>query len=312
MRSVPVITLEDYFQDDKRDAFIQTLGDAFRELGFVRVKGHRISKTITEPAYGSIKEFFALDETLKTQYDVNNGGQRGYTPFLKEHAKNSDTPDLKEFWHVGRELAPMHPLYDVYFKNVWPNEIQDFKPNLLDLYSSLEECSDVLLVALAEYLGESKDTFTNVTDEGNTILRALYYPALTDREVIPGAIRAAAHEDINVITLLIASTSSGLQILTRDGEWIDVVADEGEIIADAGDMLSRVTNGYIPATTHRVVNPDDSAQERYSIPFFVHPRPDAILTCLNSCKGPDFPNPPKDISGIEFLNERLKEIGLLK
>ena len=168
------------------------------------------------------------------------------------------------------------------------------------------------MVALAEYLGESKDTFTNVTDEGNTILRALYYPALTDREVIPGAIRAAAHEDINVITLLIASTSSGLQILTRDGEWIDVVADEGEIIADAGDMLSRVTNGYIPATTHRVVNPDDSAQERYSIPFFVHPRPDAILTCLNSCKGPDFPNPPKDISGIEFLNERLKEIGLLK
>jgi isopenicillin N synthase-like dioxygenase len=312
MRSVPLINLEDFFSEEKRETFIKTLGDAFKELGFVRVKGHQVSRLITDPAYQSIKDFFALEEPLKMKYDLDNGGQRGFTPFLKEHAKDSKTPDLKEFWHVGRELTPQHPLYDVYFKNVWPTEFVEFKQNLLKLYASLEECSDVLLVALAEYLGEKTNIFTDVTDEGNTILRALYYPALNDREVVPGAIRAAAHEDINFITLLIASTSSGLQILTRDGEWLDVVADEGEIIADAGDMLSRVTNGYIPATTHRVINPDDSAQERYSIPFFVHPRPDAILTCLESCKGGPFPEPPRDITGLDFLNERLKEIGLLK
>ncbi len=300
MRSVPLINLEDYFSEEKRETFIQTLGDAFKELGFVRVKGHQVSRLITDPAYQSIKDFFALEEPLKMKYDLDNGGQRGFTPFLKEHAKDSKTPDLKEFWHVGRELTPQHSLYDVYFKNVWPTEIGDFKQNLLKLYASLEECSDVLLIALAEYLGEKTNIFTDVTDEGNTILRALYYPALNDREVVPGAIRAAAHEDINFITLLIASTSSGLQILTRDGEWLDVVADEGEIIADAGDMLSRVTNGYIPATTHRVINPDDSAQERYSIPFFVHPRPDAVLTCLESCKGGSFSEPPSDITGLDF------------
>ena len=312
MRTVPVITLEDFFSPETREGFIQTLGDAFRELGFVRVRGHRVGRPIMDASYDTVQRFFALDEQTKLKYDMDNGGQRGYTPWLKEHAKDSDKPDLKEFWHVGRELPEDHALYPLYLKNVWPSEIGDFKASLLNLYASLEECSDILLQALATYLNEPTDVFTNITDNGNTILRALYYPALTDREVIPGAVRAAAHEDINFITLLIASTSSGLQILTREGEWLDVVAEEGEIIADAGDMLSRVTNGFIPATTHRVINPDDSAQERYSMPFFVHPRPDAVLSVLDSCKGEGFPIPPEDITGIDFLNQRLREIGLMK
>ena len=182
--------------------------------------------------------------------------------------------------------------------------------SLLNLYDSLEECSNLLLRGLALYLNQSEDVFTDLTDDGNTILRSLYYPALKDRTVEPGAIRAAAHEDINFITLLITSTSSGLQLLTRDGKWLDVNAQPGEIVADSGDMLSRVTNGLLPATTHRVINPDDMSSARYSMPFFVHPRPDAILSVLDNCKGEGFPEPPPDITGIDFLNERLVELGL--
>lgn len=313
MKSVPVIDLGDFFIPEKRDGFVQTLGDAFRNLGFVRVKGHRVHSKITDPAYKSVREFFALPKEIKDAYVVKGGaGQRGYTPYLSESAKDAKVPDLKEFWHVGRELADDSPFKELYPDNVWPSELPDFKEDMLELYDALEDSSDVLLEALALYLGEDRDVFTRMTESGNTILRALFYPAMKDQKPIPGAVRAAAHEDINFITLLIASTSSGLQLLTRDGEWMDIVADEGEIIADSGDMLSRVTNGFIPATTHRVINPDDVSAERYSLPFFVHPRPDSLLSVLESCKGDGFPEPPKDILGIDFLNERLAELGLLK
>jgi isopenicillin N synthase-like dioxygenase len=282
-------------------------------LGFVRLTGHNVDKMVTEPAYKHIREFFALSVEEKRKYIVKGGaGQRGYTPYLSESAKDSNVPDLKEFWHVGRELLEEDDLYEMYPPNVWPAELPAFKKSLLDLYDSLEDCSEVLLQALAIYLGEDKDIFTMMTDKGNTILRALFYPAMADQKPIPGAIRAAAHEDINFITLLIGSTSAGLQILTREGKWLDVEVNEGEIIADAGDMLSRVTNSYIPATTHRVINPDDTNTDRYSIPFFVHPRPDSLLKVLDSCKGDGFPEPPRDILGIDFLNERLAELGLLK
>lgn len=313
MQKVPVIDLRDFSDPSKRIEFVQTLGNAFRELGFIRVKGHNVDSTITEPAYKCIREFFALSKNTKEQYLIPGGaGQRGYTPYLSESAKGSSQPDLKEFWHVGRELPENNDLYELYAPNVWPKEITDFKDNLLALYNSLEFCADVLLEALALYLGEDSDVFTKITNQGNTILRALYYPAMKDQKPIPGAVRAAAHEDINFITLLIGSTSSGLQLLTREGEWLDIETNEGEIIADAGDMLSRVTNNYIPATTHRVINPDDVNTERYSIPFFVHPRPDSLLKVLDSCKGEGFPEPPRDILGIDFLNQRLAEIGLHK
>lgn len=311
--SVPVVDLRDYNDPSKRSAFIQTLGNAIQQLGFVRVKGHNVDPSVTTPAYKVAKDFFALPEKLKEQYVVAGGaGQRGYTPFLAESAKGSKLPDLKEFWHVGRELPESDPLHFIYQPNCWPEEIPPFKKAMLDLYDELEICSNVLLEAIATFLEQPKDCFTKLTDKGNTILRSLYYPALIDRKAIPGAVRAAAHEDINFITLLITSTSSGLQLLTRDGNWLDVNAEPGEIVADAGDMLSRVTNGFIPATTHRVINPDDSSSARYSMPFFVHPRPQAMLSVLPSCVGEGFPTPPADITGIDFLEERLKELGLNK
>lgn len=313
MREVPLIDVRDFLNPAKRIEFIQTLGNAFRELGFVRLTGHSVGAEVTKPAYKNIKKFFALSEEKKKKYLIVGGaGQRGYTPYLAESAKNSDFPDLKEFWHVGRELLEEDELFDMYDPNVWPKEVPEFKESLLNLYDRLEDCSDVLLESLAIYLGEDKDLFTRITDKGNTILRALYYPSLKDDNPIPGAVRAAAHEDINFITLLIGSTSSGLQLLNRDGEWLDIETNEGEIIVDAGDMLSRVTNGYISATTHRVINPDDDNSARYSIPFFVHPRPDSLLKVLDSCKGEDFPEPPRDILGIDFLNQRLAELGLNK
>ena len=311
--SVPVVDLRDYFDESKHETFIQTLGDAIQNLGFVRVKGHNVKSHITQPAYDVAKEFFALPEDIKRQYVVQGGaGQRGYTPFLAESAKDSSLPDLKEFWHVGRELPTTDPLHSIYQPNLWPQDVPNFRSSMLKLYDELELCSNILLEAIAMYLEQPKDCFTKLTDKGNTILRSLYYPALVDQTVIPGAVRAAAHEDINFITLLITSTSSGLQLLTREGSWTDVNAQPGEIVADSGDMLSRVTNGFIPATTHRVINPDDSSSARYSMPFFVHPRPESMLTVLENCKGEGFPDPPADITGIDFLNERLRDLGLNK
>ena len=311
LKKVPVIDLRDF--DTDRDRFVQELGDAIRNLGFVRVKGHNVNPQITAPAYEKAKEFFRLSEEAKMKYKIIGGaGQRGYTPYLAESAKDNPYPDLKEFWHVGRELPVDHRLHSIYPPNVWPEEIEGFQDAFLTLYASLERCANILLRGLALYLEQPEDIFTSVTEEGNTILRSLYYPALHDREVIPGSVRAAAHEDINFITLLITSTSSGLQILTREGEWLDVDAEPGEIVADSGDMLSRVTNGVIPATTHRVINPDSDTSERFSMPFFVHPRPQSVLSVLDNCKGEGFPVPPPDITGIDFLNERLAQLGLNK
>ena len=313
LESVPVIDIQDYRNPERRNQFITELGDAMKYFGFVRVKGHKVGPIITDPAYDVAKRFFAQDEDTKQKYVVEGGaGQRGFTPYLSESAKGNDKPDLKEFWHVGRELEPFDDLFAVYPRNLWPNEIPEFKSAMLDLYNALEETSDILLKGLAIYLDQEEDAFTKLTDSGNTILRSLYYPALEGVEVIPGAIRAAAHEDINFITLLISSSASGLQLLTRDKTWLDIDAEPGEIVADVGDMLSRVTNGFLPSTTHRVINPDDSTTARYSMPFFVHPRPDAVLSVLDNCKGENFPEPPKDITGIDFLNERLEELGLTK
>ncbi len=313
-QSVPVVHLSDFDRGGAlRADFIRTVGDAIKDLGFVRVKGHEVTPAVTAPAYRAVRDFFEQPEAVKRSYIVPNGaGQRGYTPFGAEHAKGNPSPDLKEFWHVGRELPPAHALYPAYSPNIWPQEVEGFKDAMLALYRSLEVASNRLLRALALYLGEPEDTFTRLTDNGNTVLRALRYPPLTGIEIEPGAVRAAAHEDINFITLLIASTADGLQLLRRDGTWLSVNAEPGEIVADSGDMLSRVTNGVIPATTHRVVNPDDARTERFSMPFFVHPRPEAVLSVLPQFRGAGFPPPPADITGQGFLDERLAEIGLKK
>lgn len=309
--NVPVVDLNDFHDPQKRDAFVQTLGEAITRLGFVRVTGHSLQTETVEETYDLVKKFFFQPAETKKQYLVPGGaGQRGYTPYRAEHAKGMDVPDLKEFWHVGRELSEDHDLSAVYPANVWPSELPSFKPVSLALYSQLEVVSNILLTGLALYLGEPADAFTRLTDDGNTILRMIHYPALDDHTFIPGAVRAAAHEDINFITLLITSTASGLQILTRDNEWLDVNAEPGEIVADSGDMLSRITNGRLPATTHRVINPDVGFTNRFSMPFFVHPRPEAVLRVLDCCRGEGFPEPEADITGQAFLDQRLAEIGL--
>ncbi|MFT5681137.1 MAG: isopenicillin N synthase-like dioxygenase [Myxococcota bacterium] len=310
---VPVVDLNDFHDPQRRAAFVQTLGDAITRLGFVRVTGHSLDPLTVEQTYALIKKFFFMSAEVKQQYLVPGGaGQRGYSPYRAEHAKGFDLPDLKEFWHVGRELLADHPLTAVYPDNVWPAELPDFQAIALALYAQLELVSNILLTGLALYLGEPADGFTGLTDDGNTILRMIHYPALDDHTFIPGAVRAAAHEDINFITLLITSTASGLQILTRDNKWLDVNAEPGEIVADSGDMLSRITNGRLPSTTHRVINPDVGFTNRFSMPFFVHPRPEAVLRVLDCCRGADLPQPAEDITGQEFLNQRLAEIGLTR
>jgi len=310
---VPLVNLSDFHDPQLRDAFVQKLGDAIKDLGFVRVASHTLDTQTVADAYQVARDFFYRDDAFKAQYLIHGGaGQRGYTPYKVESAKDSDIPDLKEFWHVGRELAAGHALSSVYPGNVWPAEMAHFRDTMLALYDQLEECSNVLLAGLSLYLQQDEDRLVEMSRDGNSILRVLHYPSLDDRTVVPGAVRAAAHEDINLITLLITSTASGLQILTRDNTWMDVNAQPGEIVADSGDMLSRLTNGVIPATTHRVVNPDDTASNRFSMPFFVHPRPEVSLRVLDNCRGEGFPSPPPDITAQGFLDERLEELGLTR
>ena len=279
----------------------------------MRVAGHSVTPEKTGPAYHAAKALFTLPEEVRRSYVVPGGaGERGYTPFGAEHAKDNPTPDLKHFWHTGRELPAGHPLRAAYPENRWPGEVPGFRYAMLELYGALEQASEVLLRAIALYLGEPEDTLLKLAHNGNSVLRALHYPALDGVEVPEGAVRAAAHEDINLITLLVTSTASGLELLTRDDRWLAVNAEPGEIVADSGDMLSRVTNGFLPATTHRVVNPTGDRDERMSMPFFVHPRPESVLRVLDSCRGAGWPEPPPDITGYAFLRERLEELGLLE
>lgn len=312
--AIPVISMTDYREGDADTvaAFIDTLGRSLREYGFVRVKGHAVTPEVVDPAYAAAKAFFALPEADKEAYVVPGGaGQRGYTPFGAEHAKDEPRPDLKEFWHVGRELPADHPLYAAYPPNLWPAEVPEFKEALLHLYNTLEGVAEDLLEAIALHLGEDKHRFTSLTETGNSIIRCLHYPPLGDIAVEPGAVRAAAHEDINFITLLVTSSHSGLELLRHDGTWMAVNAEPGEILMDSGDMMKRITSGVIPATRHRVVNPDDSNSERFSMPFFAHPRPEAVLSVVDSCRGEGFPEPAEDITGQAFLDQRLAEIGLM-
>ena len=234
---------------------------------------------------------------------------RGYTPFGREHAKDSKFPDLKEFWHIGRELSPNHKYTEFYPNNVWPSEIVDFEKNFLTLYNHLDKTGNIMLEALTAQLKLPKNYFQDMTRDGDSILRLLHYPPL-EEGCDPNCLRAAPHEDINLITLLVAAEESGLELLNRDNEWMPVETKVNNIIVDAGDMLSRITNGVIPSTTHRVVNPKTANVSRYSMPFFIHPNPDAVLSCLPSCRAVKEPEP--DILAHKFLQQRLEAIGLLQ
>lgn len=314
-QTIPVVNLEDFSSgsESKRQDFVRTMGNALRDLGFFALSGHGVDGRLIEKAYQLAEGFFDLSETEKRNYeDVTIGGQRGFTSFGREHAKDHKAPDLKEFWHVGRDLPQSHKLYDTYPKNIWPNQIPEFKEVMQELYRQLDVCSTKLLEACSIYIGEDKNLLSDMAKEGNTILRIINYPEVSpDRD--PASIRAAAHEDINFITLLCEATAGGLELLQRNGTWLPIHALKGQIIVDTGDMLQNLTNGVLKSTTHRVVNPDNSRERRFSMPFFVHPRSEVDLSPLVRCverTGGEkkYPN----ITAGEYLDQRLREIGLKK
>ncbi len=311
LESVPVVELDRY-HSAARESFIRELGDSLRHFGFVRVKGHGVDPALVREAYALFERLFLLPPEVKEKYDCRNAGQRGFVGFGKERAKNQRVADLKEFWHVGRELPAGHRFAGLYPPNVWPSEIPELKTVTLRLYDALEKCAGTLMSALAQYLGSSPDVFEHVYKDGNSILRAINYPPLLPGDD-PNAVRAAAHEDVNLLTLLCEATSSGLEILTRDGRWLAIDSLEGQIVADAGDMMALITNEVIPSTTHRVTNPPGERNSpRYSLPFFVHAAPDVLLEPLPSCIDSAHPRLHEPILARDFLEQRLRELGLKK
>lgn len=312
-REVPTLSLAAYTKGtpDEREDFIENLFRGIKDYGFIILKDHGVETELFDRAYEILAETSALPTETKRKYISPAGdGQRGYTPFGKEHAKDSPVMDLKEFWHVGRELPEGHPDKAHQPDNIWPAEVPEFKPLFLKLFNQLEEAGRLMLEALTSPLGVEKEFFTRMVHNGSSVFRLLHYPPIPEG-ADPRCLRAAPHEDINFITILPAATAGGLQLKDRDGRWLDVNAETGTLIVDAGDMLARLTNDVIPSTTHQVVNtPEATASPRYSMPFFMHPRPDAWLSCLPSCQGSGAKYP--DITAGEFLYQRLVEIGLIK
>jgi isopenicillin N synthase-like dioxygenase len=308
---VPELSLKAFTEGAPRARaeFIAALMDGFQYYGFIILKDHKVSRDLLKRAYRLSAEFFALGDAEKRRHVTGADGQRGYTPFGTEHAKNASVADLKEFWHVGREFPGGSPLAAIYPPNVWPDRPAGFRETFLELYAALEEAGLSMLEALAPSLDAPADYFRTMATDGNSILRLLHYPPVP-KDADPNAVRAAAHEDINLITILVAANGAGLELLDRDGRWLAIDTDPDNLIVDAGDMLARVTNDVIPATTHRVVNPKGPNVSRYSMPFFMHPRSDAVLTCLPSCRGSGAKYP--DITADAFLKQRLKEIGLAR
>ncbi|WP_147652429.1 isopenicillin N synthase family dioxygenase [Vulcaniibacterium gelatinicum] len=295
-----------------RAAFVAELGAAYREWGFAGIRGHGIAQSLIDAAYDAFRRFFALPTEVKMKYHVpGGGGARGYTPFMVETAKDSLYPDLKEFWHIGREIPHDSKYADVMPPNLWPEEVPEFREVGYGLYTALDRLGSTVLSALALHIGLAEDFFADKTDCGNSILRPIHYPPITTPE-IPN-VRAGAHEDINLITLLVGASSEGLEVLSRKGEWVPFTADADTIVVNIGDMLQRLTNHVYPSTTHRVVNPpgEKARQPRYSTPFFLHPNPDFLIDVLPSCVTPDNPNRyPQPITAQGYLEERLREIRL--
>ncbi|MBT6431954.1 MAG: isopenicillin N synthase family oxygenase [Deltaproteobacteria bacterium] len=315
-QTIPVVNLSHFHggSSEQQQQFVQTLGDALMDLGFFAVTNHGVDSTLIERCYKHAELFFSKSEETKKRYEFEElNGQRGFTSFGKEHAKDSPAPDLKEFWHVGRELTPDHALAKVYGHNIWPKQEDvslDFQPDFLELYKQLETCAMTLLQACGIYLGESTELLSDMAIDGDTILRIIHYPPIAD-DAEPASIRAGAHEDINLITLLCEATNGGLELLQRDGTWRAIHSLKGQIVVDAGDMIQNLTNGVLKSTTHRVVNPNNARERRFSMPFFVHPRAEVSLQPLESCVRKMGPNSEfKSISARDFLMQRLKEIGL--
>ena len=307
---VPVLDLDRLVGDE--EALVAEVGSAYREYGFCGFRNHGVPDAVIAAAYEAIHRFFALPSAAKLAYRSSDGGQRGYTPFGTEHARDNPVPDLKEFWHTGREMPADNPWPDIMRPNRWPTEVAGFRPAIVALYGELDRLGRRILRLIARSMGLDEYTFDPAIEGGNSILRAIHYPPINDSET--PAVRAARHEDINLITLLIGSSEAGLEILARDGSWVPVTSIPGTIVVNIGDMMKRLTNHVLPSTPHRVVTPRGAAgrQSRYSIPFFMHPNPDYVIETLRECITPENPNRyPEPLSSHEFLIQRLRENAML-
>jgi isopenicillin N synthase-like dioxygenase len=313
--AIPVVNLADFLSGDPqlKQAFVNQLGKAYEDVGFVAVKNHGIPDELIADLYKYVQQFFALPGETKKKYEIPGlAGQRGYTSFGKEHAKGSDAPDLKEFFQFGQIVDDNDPVKSEYPDNVQVNDISAFNTTFTKAYRAFEKSGRALLQAIAIYLGLDEHYFDEHIHNGNSILRAIHYPPITQEP--KSAIRAEQHEDINLITLLVGASADGLQILTKQNEWVPVTSLPEQIVVNVGDMLQRLTNNKLKSTTHRVVNPPREMwnTSRYSIPFFLHPKSEMSLACLESCIDAAHPKAFPDATAGEYLDERLREIGLKK
>ncbi len=312
---IPSVDLADFIHGtpEQKANFVQSLGDAYETIGFVAVRNHLIDQQTTQELYDQVQNFFALSSDIKKKYEIEGlAGQRGYTSFGREHAKGSNAGDLKEFWHFGQEVIGDDPIKSEYPENIAVAELPKFNEVGLKAYKDLENTGRYMLRALAIFLGLEEHYFDAKIHHGNSILRPIHYPPITSEP--QSAVRAGQHEDINLITLLIGASADGLEVLNKQNEWVAVTALPDHIVVNVGDMLQRHTNGRLKSTTHRVVNPPKEkwSQPRYSIPFFLHPRSEMRLDCLESCIPAGTKALWEPISAGEFLDERLAEIGLKK
>jgi isopenicillin N synthase-like dioxygenase len=304
---VPELSLKAFTVGDaaEREAFSCELMRGLQRFGFIILTDHNVPETLLDRAYGLAERLFALPEHEKRRWA---GGMRGYTPFGTEHAKDSRLPDLKEFWQIGHDHVPADVDREIFPRNIWPEGVEGFRETFQALFSDLNETGRLLLEALAPRLDLPPHWFDDKVERGTSLLRVLHYPPVSE-DTPAGAVRSAAHEDINFITILVAARGAGLQLLDRDGTWLPVETEPKNLIVDSGDMLMRLTNGVIPSTTHRVVNPEGPNVSRYSMPFFMHPTLETSLDALPSCIGPEGRRWPPTTAG-EFLDQRLREIGL--
>ena len=313
-QTIPVVDLNAFRHGDAAEqaAFVQRLGDALVELGFVAVENHGVDPEVIATAYAAAEDFFALPEAVKTTYERREcGRQRGYCPIGKERALGGAVADIKEFWHAGPELADDDPLRMRMPGNIWPGEVSHFQPAAMSLWSALQRCGALLLRAIGRFLRVDENAFAEMVEGGNTVVRMIRYPAPSPGATPDEGVWAAAHEDINLITLLVGATEPGLQILTRDGAWLNVEPIPGQLIIDSGDMLQLMTNGRIPSTTHRVLAPPDADGPRLSMPFFIHPHPDFVLEPIATCVTADAPRRFRSVSALGYLQRRLRENGVL-
>ncbi len=313
VQKIPVVNLNDFISSDQTSkmGFVREIGQAYEEIGFVALKGHFLDDALVASLYDEVRKFFSLPQETKLHYEIEGiGGQRGFTSFGKEHAQGRTVGDLKEFWHFGQQLSANSVYKEVYPDNVIVQELPGFNDIGNMAYRMLEKTGVYVLRALALYIGLDEFYFDPYVKEGNSILRPIFYPPITQEP--KDAVRAAAHTDINLITLLMGAQGKGLQVQNHKGEWIDAIAEDDELMINVGDMLSRHTNNKLKSTVHRVVNPERSAwgTARYSIPFFMHPVSEMKLDCLDHCVDSQHPKRFDNITAGDFLDQRLKEIGM--